>query len=556
MQQILHIYTRVSSSAQEEDGTSIDSQIKLGKQKAKELGFTPKIWNEGGQSSSNDDLKNRPKLTELLKEIESGEVRNVYVYNTDRLSRNENTWSFIRLRLRKYGVTLYHSSGTYNLETAQDRLILGIMSEISSFDNHLRTERTRLGKIKRIEQGYWLGGPPPFGYQIKAKKLIPETEEKKWVKFIFENYKDKKSVRYIKNELLKNGVKTRRGNKVWSLGSLEKLLSNTHYAGYYSVKDKTTDKIIRCNCPQILTSNLIQQVHQEKKNRTRQTRVVESNIKKFYLLRELLFCSQCGSRYSGRYYPQQNRSVYYCPRIERNYVNESTQKFTKCENRRYLKIEDTDKLVWDTVVDVLSKSYIFKEEVKNKIMGSTKTHEEQQEDIRKLKVKLNKVSTQIKDYTKNIIDLETDLILKRRSKQELKSIIENVESARLEVQAQKEVIEQEIHSFENKSAWVDWVGEFGYEISEMSKFSDIQKNNLLKLIIDKIQVTTIGTQSHEIELIFKIPYVKDSVIYKDLKNKKLGYKLKNGKKSISLLLSKNDLISRENSSKKLIKTVR
>ena len=66
------------------------------------------------------------------------------------------------------------------------------MSEVSSYDNYLRTERSRLGKIKRIQQGFWMGGPPPFGYEIQGKKLIPQTEEKKWLKFIYESYRDKK----------------------------------------------------------------------------------------------------------------------------------------------------------------------------------------------------------------------------------------------------------------------------------------------------------------------------------------------------------------------------
>jgi site-specific DNA recombinase len=533
----LHIYSRVSTLVQEEDGTSIDTQKELGIKKSEELGFEYKIWNEGGQSSNKDDLLNRPVLTRLLESIESGEVKNIFVFNTDRLSRNEQTWSFIRLRLVKYDVTLYTSSGVFNLTNPIDKLLLGIMSEVSSYDNYLRTERSRLGKIKRIQQGFWMGGPPPFGYEIQGKKLIPQTEEKKWLKFIYESYRDKKSIRFIKQELLKNGVKTRRGNSVWSLGSIEKLLSNTHYGGFYSVKDHKSGEVYRVNSPSIIPSTLIRQVEQEKKNRTRQTRVSESNLSQFYLLREFLFCTQCGSRYSGRYYPKQYRSVYYCPRMERNYVNESTGKPVKCENRRYLKIEETDKLVWETVVNVLSKSHIFKEEIRSQVFGSSSSYENHQEELKNLKRKLKKIDTEVKDVTNSIVNLETDRILKRRNSNEIKSIIENIESVRLELESQRENLKQEIYSIENRSTWIDWIGEFGSRINEISEFTSLEKNKFLKGVINKILVTTKDTQTHELELTFKIPYVEDSLVYKDKENKKLGYELRNGKRNLTLPLN-------------------
>lgn len=419
------------------------------------------------------------------------------------------------------------------------------MSEVSSYDNYLRTERSRLGKIKRIQQGYWMGGPPPFGYEIKDKKLIPEVDEKKWLKFIYESYKNQKSVRYIKQELLKNGVKTRRGNSVWSLGSIEKLLTNTHYGGYYSVKDHKTGEIFRVTSPTLLSSTLIRQVEQEKKNRTRQKRVTESNLTHFYLLRDFLICSECNSRYSGRYFPKQYRSVYYCPRIERNYVNEHMGTVQKCDNRRYLKIEETDKLIWETVVEVLSKSHIFKEEIRSQVFGSSKSYDDHQDELKNLRRKLKRLETEIKDVTTSIVNLETDRILKRRNSNELKSIIENVESVRLDLESQKENVKQEIYSIENRSTWINWIGEFGNRINEMSDFSEEEKNKFLKGVINKILVKTKDTQTHELLINFKVPYVKDSLVYKDVKNKKKGYTVKNGKKDLKLPL---------NPSKKSLKT--
>ena len=70
----LHVYTRVSTVAQEDKGTSLDSQYELGKKRAKELKFSVKHWNEGGVSSHHDDIQGREKLFELFQAIKAGEV--------------------------------------------------------------------------------------------------------------------------------------------------------------------------------------------------------------------------------------------------------------------------------------------------------------------------------------------------------------------------------------------------------------------------------------------------------------------------------------------------
>jgi len=530
-QDTVHIYTRVSTSAQEEEGTSLETQKELGIKKSRDLEFKYKVWNEGGQSSNKDDLLNRPVLTKLLDEVEQGHIKHLFVFNTDRLSRNEQTWMFIRLTLKKNQVKLYTSNGVHDLNNPIDKLLFGILQEVSSYDNYLRSERSRLGKVKRIKQGFWMGGPPPFGYQVVDKKLEPHKDESKWVKFIFEQYSSGKSVREIKLDLLKSGVKTRRNKSVWSHGSIEKLLTNTHYGGYYVVTDHKSGEVMRVQCEPIISSTLIRKVQKQQEIRTRQTRVSESNQKNFYLLRDFLFCSQCGARYSGRHFPKQYRSIYYCPRIERNFINEKTGKEQKCLNRRYLKIEETDKLVWNSVVDVMSKSHQFKEEVKKQVLGEGSL-DSQNDELKKLRSKLKKVQTEINDVNNSIITLETDVILKRRNPVELQKILSNVEGVRQKLESDKEEIEQSINSLESRTKWVNWIGEFGDRINKMSDFSPEEKHQFLKGIIDKIYVKTLDKQRHELKINFVVPYVGDSLIPKDPKNKRKGYAVKKGKDNL------------------------
>lgn len=266
--EVLHIYTRVSTVSQVDKGTSLAEQRDAGIKRSKDLGFSHKLWNEGGKSSSNDDLSNRPILDGLLRQIDKGLIKHLYVWNTDRLSRNLMTWGMIRTSLIRNNVHLHTPTGEQVLSDEVTNMVIGILSEVSQYDNRLRASRTRLGKLRKVQENFWMGGPPPFGYSLKDHKLIVNESECSWVKKIFEWYADGFSILQIRNELLKSGVATKRGNAIWSLGSIVALLDNTHYVGHYTYKDKKEGNVIECTCPRVISEGLFQRVQRLKKQRS------------------------------------------------------------------------------------------------------------------------------------------------------------------------------------------------------------------------------------------------------------------------------------------------
>ncbi len=51
-------------------------------------------------------------------------------------------------------------------------------------------------------------------------------------------------------------------------------------------------------------------------------------------------------------------------------------------------------------------------------------------------------------------------------------------------------------------------------------------------VLDKIVVTNIDTQTHELKIYFRLGYAGDKFQWDDEKNKSKGYTIKNGQKKI------------------------
>lgn len=546
MKEVLHIYTRVSTTSQEEEGTSLETQSELGVERSEKLGMDYKIWNEGGRSSSKDDLSNRPVLIELLEGVDSGEIKHLYVWNTDRLSRNLNTWGMIRFKLIQNEITLHTPTGKQILSDLHSNLMLGILSEISQYENQLRMERFRLGKLKRVRQGGWMGGPPPYGYLLKDSKLIPNDIEKKWVKFIYECYKDGDSLDEIRSKLLKEGVVTRRGNAVWSHGSIDKLLTNTHYEGYYTYTDKKSDETLRIVCPRLLESTLIKDARDLRakrsygKNDGRRTKT--SNQKYTYLLTGLLVCGHCDAFYGGNY-KQTQTSYYSCNQKTNKFKTKFTDRHVVCGSNRNIRIDRTDEIVWNVVVDIISKSQIFKESVKIELLGKN-SYKKSSVELKKIINRKKKLNREIDEVTESIVNIETSIFIGKRDKNEVNKIVKNLEEHRLDLESKVEEITRSLIEEQEQKKWIDWVKEFGSRINTLNdpSFSIEERKKFLEVLIDRIVVKNNNVREHELLIEFRLPYVGDGLKYNDPSNKSKGYTIKNGRKTKKVVL---DLLKKE-----------
>ena len=557
MKQVLHIYCRVSSEIQSSEGTSLESQQQLGKLKAKALKFEPKIWLEGVASSNHEDINKREVLSSLMTAIEDGVVKHLYVTEQSRLARTDHVASMIRYKCNVNGVTLYIKDTVYDFSNPMDVLTVQIMGAFSQFENAVRKERSRLGKLQKVREGFWHGGEPPYGFKLKTypqgNKLVKEPNEAKWVKEIFNWYSKQQSTKYIQQMLRQNYVQARRGGS-FSLGSIQRLLKNTHHIGKYVFTDSVSEESIEVSCPRIVDDAIWHDC--QKKRESILLRKGQTNrTVHFSLLKEMMWCGHCGSPFGAKIQPTQNKEHYYCPKKERVWKESevsfsgSGEKLTQankpktderwkrgrhCEMTKALNINVTNDMVWEVVTDIATKSNVLKEQVKTQMLSSKKQSDKDfKEEIRNLQKTKQRYSQELSDLETATAKIQTDRVMKRISAKQTDDILNNINSEIKTITKQLEDVTSKLRESDSKQRWVDWVGQFHKSYSKVDKFNEEERKQYLTGLVDRIDVRLDSkSNEHLLDINFQYPIVDDKYVVKPDPNKQhkgRQYKIVDGK---------------------------
>lgn len=546
MDHVIHVYTRISS-IQQEGNTSLEQQRDAGQYVADRLGMKTKLWDEGVASSYGDDIEDRPVLAEMMSQVQEGQIKRIFVEYTDRLSRNQKSWSAIRFLLERHEVKLYTASSTepLDLQDPTDELILAVLSAINIFENKQRKNRMTTGRYRKIEENKWHGGAAPFGYRIEEGSLVVDEYEGKWVDEIFKTYAETRSIQNIRLMLRENNVKTRRGKTIWSSGSVEKLLTNTHYDGHYSVNkyktrlDKDGKKIKEVidtfvnECPSILDADVSKQVREILTERSNQNRTRDANLKHDYLLRKRMKCS-CG--YTLTPLSRKNQNFYYCPVKEREWRSTNEDR-VECAGLRRIPSDVIDDRVWEIVVSVLENSNLYKETMREDVMSNAKTWELSRKELDARRRRKTSIQKEIKLLKETITNLRLSNLTGKVEKDEFSRSVDVAEKQIRELQTEKDNIVEEIDRSKRHQKWIDWVGDFDRRIGKLRHTRDFKERSTL---LDDLGVEIVvsnddtGGTNHALTIDFNVPYVGDEFRWNDSKNKsKMGYQLIDGSKTIT-----------------------
>lgn len=558
--EILHIYRRVSTNEQT-NKYSLGNQLDSGIKKSKELGMDYQDWNEEGVSGSSENIEDREILQELYLKLQLGEIKNLYVFDLSRLSRNPMVSTRLRKELENHEVKLYTNESDVDFRSDEQVLMYDFFSSINQFFVRVQRKKSMMGKVSHFKKGGWRGGTFPFGYESKKidglKQLVINPNESIWIRKVYELYDKGNTVKEIRKYLDKKGVKPRRGG-FWSGGSILVILKNELYLG----KDEMIDKITNPSKPKLLhfinkelqlvddeTFNRVQiRIQLQLKRRNQLTKVKHNNV----LLRGLLFCEDCGEMYGSRVKPFKNEFYYYCRSRENNWRKIDESKKVKCSVKKSLNIKNTDEQVWNTLVEILGSSHIIKETIKNDVLRDIKMNDlEREERIVELKKKTRYIESKIKELEIRETENREWYLVGDIYKNEFKNGKQLIKETKDKRFNELENLNIRIHSIEDEKKWISWLDKHrgwidglneNYLIEEKK---EILNEYVLKILVDFDK----SINQHKLKIYLKLPIVNDK--YKKSEGRG-NYDILNGSNYTEIIVDKVKLGRKKKVSDKII----
>jgi len=337
------IYSRVSTGAQEREGTSLTSQEERCRLHASEQGYSVDEANVYREAHTGAELWERPKLTALREAVKRGEVEAVIVYAVDRLSRKQTQLATIIGEFEDRGVLVRFVTEEFE-QTSVGTFLRGVKAFVAELEREKIVERTTRGKLTRLKSGKVNNyGFEMYGYRRDRDAGVRYIEEAEAavVRRIFRaSAEEGRSLRKIAAELDLEGVRTPSEGKVrrqiavphrWTHGSIRHILMNPAYRGesiaWYvkRVKRRNEDgtvswinqrrpeeDCIRLATPPIVTEDLWHRAQQRLGTNTSANSRLNQRE---YLLTGMVYCRGCGKRLRTRI--RKGKRIYTCSSADR-----------------------------------------------------------------------------------------------------------------------------------------------------------------------------------------------------------------------------------------------
>ena len=189
---------------------------------------------------SGETIKDRPRLQELLRRIESPKVKAIVIKDTSRLSRGdlEDIGYLVKILRHTKTLVITLDRGVYDLNNERDRD--DFKRELMRGNEYLEYAKKvmNLGRLASVKAGNYIGSAAPYGYKKIAYKegkttchtLEPLPEQAEVVKRIFEMYASGIGATRIADTLEAEHIPGPTG-KHWNTRSFGAMLSNVHYLG-------------------------------------------------------------------------------------------------------------------------------------------------------------------------------------------------------------------------------------------------------------------------------------------------------------------------------------
>src|SRR5262252_7601125 len=397
MMRMAVIYARVSSEQQREENTIASQTASLIEFARSHELEVPKEWVFEDEGYSGATLE-RPGLERVRDLAAEGQIQVVLAYSPDRLSRKYAYQILLIEEFARHGVeTLFVKSPQG--DSAEDQLLVQFQGMIAEYERAQILERSRRGKRHRAQAGeVSVMSGAPYGYRYIRKTdealaayLVDEAEASV-VRRVYEMYTvEGLSIAEITRRLNREGIPPRRASR-WERSVVWGILRNPAYRGvacfgktrlsaraqmrpqrrrgvttpsHTAGHQRPREEWIEIPVPALVSEETFaraQELLQQNQIRSRRRTIAPS------VVQGLVGCAKCGYALSRTSTQTSARKIHYYKCIG----SDSWRKLggPVCDNKRFIRQELLDQIVWDEVVRLLQDPVLIQQELDRRLVAA------------------------------------------------------------------------------------------------------------------------------------------------------------------------------------------
>lgn len=450
------IYARVSSDQQAEAGT-ISSQIAALKERVEKDGLQLSQENCFLDEGYTGSTFVRPGLERLRDVAACGVLDRLYVHTPDRLARNYAYQVVLVDEFKRCSMELVFLNSGLG-QTPEEKMLIQVQGMVAEYERAKIMERTRRGRLHAARSGrVSVLTNAPYGYRYVRNQETREAryeinfEEARWVKKIFQWVGTEGASLYqVSGKLKQEGIKTRRNNAIWKLGTIHHVLRNPAYkglAGYgktqnieklavlrtargrpeqprsnYTRRQVEQQHWISIPVPALVNAELFDAVQKQMEENSKRARQRRSGARS--LLQGLLVCGSCGYAYCTLQSKTARYRYYRCNGGAAERFGEARI----CKNKS-IHADPLEEAVWQDVSALLQDPQRIEKEYRRRLEQPKRGVETEQ---------LKSVTSKVKRAISRLIDAYGDgLLEKHEFELRIKAAREKLEKLEVETKRQE-----------------------------------------------------------------------------------------------------------------------
>ena len=503
------IYARVSTEEQADRGT-IETQIEFAKKYCELHNISiVKMYQDDGVTGT-FPLQNRPSGINLLEDAKKKMFNVVLVYKLDRLGRSTRVILNAVHDLEALDVKLKSMTEPFDTSDPSGRFLLTVLAGVADLDRSNILERMWLGANRAAAKGQWVGGIVPYGYIRNDEKFLEINEsplpnlnmsEADVIRLIYRLCGDEGKTTidiaahlnaiHVPTAYVAHGIAAKRRMHVsgkWLSGRILNMLKEPIYKGvhYYGRRASRKRELIKRSFPAIVSEDLWERAQETlKRNQINAMR----NANRFYLLRGLIICKNCGLHYHGSPSGTESNhkySYYVCGTHRRA----KGDRMKNCSGK-VIRMNWIDDWVWGKCLEYINNPrLVCKAILDNKPLTSHNENE-----IKMLQQQLKQVTSEkerlVQLYTTGLIDIDEvtgQIESINRNREKLKNRIQEIQDEENNIFSEVETAEEILDLLRKKINSGD--------------LSQEMKHNIVRTLVDHIEVFTNDAGKIEVTVYF------------------------------------------------------